>query len=310
VDRRSWLLLLLLASLWGASYLFIELGLEDFSPYWVVFGRTALAAAILLPFALARGALAGLSDRLGAVALLALVQIAAPFVLISAGQEEIASSLAGILVASAPIFTAVLAIWVDREERSSGLSLVGILAGMIGVALLLGVDIEGGTAALLGGLAVVLASVGYAIGGLYLKRRFADAQPLGVVTVAMAASAVMVAPAALFTMPDSFPDAGSIAAVSALGVVGTGIAFVIYYTLIATVGAAKAMLVAYVAPGFAVVYGVTLLDERFTLATLAGLVLILAGSWLAAEGRVPGRVAATFGAHRASPSSAPSSSSR
>jgi drug/metabolite transporter (DMT)-like permease len=310
VDRRSWLLLLLLASLWGASYLFIELGLEDFSPYWVVFGRTALAAAILLPFALARGALAGLSDRLGAVALLALVQIAAPFVLISAGQQEIASSLAGILVASAPIFTAVLAIWVDREERSSGLSLVGILAGMIGVALLLGVDIEGGTAALLGGLAVVLASVGYAIGGLYLKRRFADAQPLGVVTVAMAASAVMVAPAALFTMPDSFPDAGSIAAVSALGVVGTGIAFVIYYTLIATVGAAKAMLVAYVAPGFAVVYGVTLLDERFTLATLAGLVLILAGSWLAAEGRVPGRVAATLGAHRASPSSAPSSSSR
>jgi drug/metabolite transporter (DMT)-like permease len=310
VDRRSWLLLLLLASLWGASYLFIELGLEDFSPYWVVFGRTALAAAILLPFALARGALAGLSDRLGAVALLALVQIAAPFVLISAGQQEIASSLAGILVASAPIFTAVLAIWVDREERSSGLSLVGILAGMIGVALLLGVDIEGGTAALLGGLAVVLASVGYAIGGLYLKRRFADAQPLGVVTVAMAASAVMVAPAALFTMPASFPDAGSIAAVSALGVVGTGIAFVIYYTLIATVGAAKAMLVAYVAPGFAVVYGVTLLDERFTLATLAGLVLILAGSWLAAEGRVPGRVAATLGAHRASPSSAPSSSSR
>jgi drug/metabolite transporter (DMT)-like permease len=310
LGRRSWILLGLLASLWGASYLFIELGLEDFSPYWVVFGRTALAAAILLPFALARGALAGLSGRLGAVAVLAAVQIAVPFVLISTGQQEIASSLAGILVASAPIFTALLAIWIDDEERSRGLSLVGVVAGMLGVALLLGVDIEGGTAALLGGLAVVLASMGYAIGGFYLKRRFADVQPLGVVTAAMAASALMLAPAALLSLPDSFPDAGSIAAVSALGVAGTGISFVIFYTLIATEGPAKASLVAYIAPVFAVVYGVTLLDERFTLGTLAGLVLILAGSWLAAEGRVPGRVAEALGAHRASPSSAPSSSSR
>jgi drug/metabolite transporter (DMT)-like permease len=308
VDRRSWFLLGVLASLWGASYLFIKLGLEDLSPYWVVFGRTALAAAILLPFALRRGALDGISERVGAVAVLALVQIAAPFVLISAGEQEIASSLAGILVASAPVFTALFAIWLDDEERSSGLSLVGIVLGIVGVALLLGVDVGGGTGALLGGLAVVLASMGYALGNFHLKRRFAGVQPLGVVTAAMAASALMVAPAALLTMPDSFPDAGSIAAVAALGVAGTGIAFVIYYTLVATVGPAKASIVAYIAPGFAVVYGVVLLDERFTLGTLAGLVLILAGSWLAAEGRLA--VRARVVAHRASPSSAPSSSSR
>lgn len=309
MSRRAWILLGLLASLWGASYMFIKLGLEDLSPYWVVFGRTALAAAILLPIALARGALEGLSHRLGAIVVLAFIQIAVPFVLISAGEQEISSSLAGILVASAPIFTALLAIWVDHEERSSGLSLVGIGAGIIGVALLLGVDI-GGTDALLGGLAVVLASMGYAISAFYFKRRFAGVQPLGVVMAAMAASALMVAPAAVLTLPDSMPGAGPVAAVAALGVAGTGISFVIYYTLIATVGPAKASLVAYIAPGFAVIYGVALLDERFTLGTLAGLVLILSGSWLAAEGRLPGRVSGALGAHRASPSSAPSSSSR
>ena len=94
----------------------------------------------------------GLRERLGALALLALVQVAGPFILISVGQQEIASSLAGILVASAPIFTALLAVWVDHEERSHGVALAGVLSGMAGVALLLGVDTGGGTAALVGGL--------------------------------------------------------------------------------------------------------------------------------------------------------------
>ena len=152
MSRASWIKFLALAAFWGASYLFIELGLEDLSPAMIVFLRTALAALVLLPFALRSDALAGLRERLGALALLALVQVAGPFILISAGQQEIASSLAGILVASAPIFTALLAVWVDHEERSHGVALVGVLLGMAGVALLLGVDTGGGSAALIGGL--------------------------------------------------------------------------------------------------------------------------------------------------------------
>jgi drug/metabolite transporter (DMT)-like permease len=289
VSRRSWTLFALLSSFWGASYLFIKIGLRDLSPAMIVFTRTALAALVLLPLASRLAALRAVLDRPGPVVILALVQVAGPFILITVGEQHIASSLTGILVASAPIFTALLAVWVDHEERSHGLALAGVMIGMVGVGLLLGVDTGGGTAALIGGLMVVLAGFGYAVGGFYLKRKLSDLPPVGVGAAAMAVSALVTAPFGLATVPGSLPSAGPVAAVAALGVVGTGLAFWIFYTLISTVGPAKASLVAYVAPGFAVIYGVTLLGEGFILATLAGLLLIVGGSWLAAEGRLPRR---------------------
>jgi drug/metabolite transporter (DMT)-like permease len=284
MPRRAWILLLVLASVWGASYLFIKIGLEDLSPALIVFLRTALAGIILLPIALSRGALAGVRGLAGPLVLLAAVQVAGPFLLISVGEQEISSSLTGILVASAPIFTALLAPFVDHEERSGGWRAVGVATGILGVALLLGVDVGGDGGALVGSLFVLLAGVGYAIGGFYLKRRFSDAQPLGVVTGTMLVSAALALPWAAVTAPDATVAAGSLAAVTVLGVLGTGLAFVIFYTLIAEVGPARASLVAYIAPLFAVVYGVLLLDESFGIGTLAGLALIVAGSWLAAGG--------------------------
>jgi drug/metabolite transporter (DMT)-like permease len=287
MDRRSWSLLLVLGAIWGASYLFIKIGLRDLSPSMVAFVRIALAALVLLPVAAFQGALAGVRARAGWLALVGAVQVAAPFFLISAGEEEISSSLAGILVASAPLFTALLAIWVDHEERSQGLRLAGVLVGFAGVALLLGVDIGG--SALLGGLAVVLASLGYAIGGFLVKHRLAGVAPLGMSAAVMVASAIFLLPPALLTAPEAAPGLGPASAVAVLGVLGTGIAFVIFYELISSIGPARAFLVTYIAPGFAVVYGALLLSEEVTLATLVGLALILSGSWLAAEGRLPGR---------------------
>jgi drug/metabolite transporter (DMT)-like permease len=255
--------------------------------------RTALAAVVLLPVAAKLGALAGMRQSASAIVVMALVQVAAPFMLITVGEQEISSSLTGILVASAPIFTAMLAVWVDQEERSRGFGLVGVALGILGVGLLLGVDVGGGTGALVGGLMVVLASLGYAIGGFYQKRRLSERAPLGVAAATMAATALLTAPFGALGAPSALPGAGATLALAALGVLGTGLAFWIFYTLIATVGPAKASLVAYVAPGFAVLYGVTLLGERFTLATAAGLLLIVGGSWLAAEGRLPRRAVAT-----------------
>ena len=287
MSRRSWIQFLVLSAVWGASYLFIKVALEDVSPAVVVFVRTTLAALVLLPFALRMGALEGLGARLGSVAVLALLQIAAPFLLISVGEQEISSSLTGILVATAPIFTFLLAIRLDRAERAQGTGLVGVALGIAGVVLLLGVDAGGGSAALIGGLLVVLASLGYALGAFYLKRRLADAQPIGVVTAAMAASALMVLPLAAVSLPSSAPDLEAVGSLVALGALGTGLAFYLFYTLIGEVGATRSSLVAYVAPGFSVLYGVTLLGEEFGAATLAGLVLIVGGSYLAAESRLP-----------------------
>ena len=284
MNPRAWTLLLVLAALWGSSYLFIKVALEDLSPAMIVFSRTALAALILLPFALATGALAGLRGRSRAVVALAFVQIAAPFVLITLGERYISSSLTGILIASAPIFTALLAPFLDDAERSAGMRLVGVAVGIVGVAVLLGFDSGDGPLALAGGLMVVLAGACYALAGFYFKRRFADVAPVGAVTVAMVAVAAMLAVPAALSAPASLPQATTLGALAALGVGGTGIAFVIFYTLLGTVGPARTSLVAYIAPGFAVVYGVTLLGESFTLATLIGLALIIGGSWLAAGG--------------------------
>lgn len=288
MNRRSWTWLLILGAIWGASYLFIEIGLRDMGPGVIAWVRVALAAAVLVPVAAAQGAFAGARSRAGWLIVVGLIQVTAPFVLIAQGQEEITSSLAGILVASAPLFTAVLAFGLDSEERSRGLRLVGVVTGFAGVAVLLGLDLGGDGAALLGGLMVVLASLGYAIGGFIVKNKLTGIAPVGMSALVMTVSAIALLPLAIAGAPDSFPGAGPLAAVAALGVIGTGAAFVIFYWLMTTVGPARTFVVTYIAPAFAVVYGATLLDEPIDPETIVGLILILSGCWLAAEGRLPG----------------------
>jgi drug/metabolite transporter (DMT)-like permease len=266
--------------------MFIKVALDDVSPFVVVWVRLVLAALVLLPIAYRRGALAELRPHASTILFLSIVQVAAPFLLITFGEKHIASALAGILVASAPIFTALLAFRIDREELATGWALVGIFVGILGVVLLFGVDLTGDSAALLGGLMVLLASLGYAIGPFEMKRKLGGVQPVGIAASTMTVAALLLTPVIPFVWPTQTPGADTIASLLVLGAGGTGIAFLIFYTLIAEVGPGRATVVAYIAPAFSVVYGVVLLDERFTAGTAAGLFLILAGSWLAAGGRV------------------------
>jgi drug/metabolite transporter (DMT)-like permease len=287
MDRRAWSLLIVLGAIWGASYLLIKIGIRDLSPWMVAWARIALAAAVLVPVAARAGALRPARNAgLAWLFLLGAVQVAGPFVLISVAEEHIASSLAGILVAGAPLFTALLAIRVDHDERSHGMQLVGILLGLAGVAVLLGFDVGKGTDQLLGSLAVLLAALGYAIGGLMAKRRLATVPPIGVAAWVMVASTVLLAPAAILALPSDLPRVGPTAAVVSLGIVGTGIAFTIFYELMRDIGPARTYIVTYLAPGFAVLYGALLLDEQITAATIAGLALIIGGSWLGGGGRL------------------------
>src|SRR3954447_20181168 len=193
-----------LAALWGASYLFIKIALDDLSPVALVFVRTALGALVLAPVAVRRGAFAPARAHLGTLAFIAAVQIAGPFLLIAAGEQSIPSSLAGILVASAPIWTAILAAAFVPDERLRGWALAGIAIGIVGVAALLGVDLGGGDA-LLGGAAVLLAGLGYAIGALVAKRRLAGVPPVGLVATIMALSALFLVPALPFAAPSHAP---------------------------------------------------------------------------------------------------------
>ena len=294
MNRRAWLLMALLAGLWGASYLFIKVALDDgMPPLFIVFARIALGAAVLLPIAARAGVLRAMRGLTGPILFMAVVQVVLPFILITYGERKIASSLTGILVSAAPIFTALIAARYDEDERPHGIATAGVVMGIVGVALLFGVDLSGDAAALAGGLMVLLAAAGYAIGSLYLKHRLQGVPAVGIAACTMVAGTIVLLPTVLFALPPHAPSLKTVGSLLALGAGGTGIAFAIYFTLIAEIGPGRASLVAYIAPGFAVLYGVSLLSEPLTAGAVLGLVLILAGSWIAAEGRLPGTARAT-----------------
>jgi drug/metabolite transporter (DMT)-like permease len=301
MTRRAWLMMGGAAALWGASYMFIKVALHDVSEGGIVCIRTALGAAVLLTLAVRWNALGPLRGRMRWMVVIALVQVVVPFLLITFGENDVASSLAAILVSSAPIFTALLAIAFDRSERSTGWAAIGILVGMAGVMLLFGVDLSGNHKQLVGGAMVLLAGLCYAIGAMLIKHKARGVPPVTVAGSTMAISALVTLPLFLASLPSAVPSAKVIGSLLVLGAGGTGIAFLFFYTLIAELGPARASVVAYIAPGFSVFYGATLLGERLTLAGIAGLLLIIAGSWLGAQGGLPRRLSRNGPSHSSAP---------
>jgi drug/metabolite transporter (DMT)-like permease len=265
--------------------MFIKLALTGFSPAMVVFLRTGLAAVCLLPVGARARSLFLQPRKLGLVVSLACVQVSGPFLLITLGERHISSSLAGILVSATPIFAALIAFGLNRDERVSGEGFVGIAMGIVGVAFLLGIDTHASGSAPMASVGVLLAACGYAIGAFLVKHRFAAEDPVALTQATMSASAAISAPLAFSGSALSGVGSSAWLAVGALGVIGTGVAFALFYKLIAAVGPARASLVTYLAPGFAVVYGAVFLMEKITAATLIGLALVVSGSAIAANGR-------------------------
>ena len=290
MTKRALILMATLAALWGSSYMFIKVALDDgLDDMFIVWARTVLGLLVLAPIVLQRDALPAIRRRLGWLALIAIPQVAAPFLLITWGEHHVPSSLAGILVASAPIWTAIIVMFIATDERLNALGIAGVLVGIVGVAFLFGVDLTGDSDALLGGAAILLAGLGYAIGALTAKRKVPDVPPAGVAASVCAFTALYLLPTVPFSVPDAMPGAGTWAALVILGAGSSGIAFLIYYTLNNDIGPSRASIVAYIAPVFSVFYGVTFMDEPFTLGAVVGLLLILFGSWLVVDGRLPRR---------------------
>lgn len=278
---RTWLLMIGAAATWGASYMFIKIALDDGMPEGaLVFFRVVLGAAVLVPLAARAGALRALRGRFGWLSIITVAQVVAPFLLITYGERHVPTAMTGVLISAAPIFTAVLATRMDRDERLSGWGGFGVLVGMAGVVLLFGADLSGDAGAMGGGLLILLAALNYAVAALLVKRRLAGVPPVGIVAGEMTLAAVLTLPLLVFGPAPAVPHAGTVFALLALGVGGTGLAFLWYYTLIAELGPGRASLIAYLAPAFAVMYGATLLGEDLGVGTVAGLVLVLIGSWL------------------------------
>jgi drug/metabolite transporter (DMT)-like permease len=305
MTRRAWTMLIATAALWGSSYMFIKVALDDVSEGAIVCIRTALGAALLLSIAAHRRVLAVLRERLRWVTVIAFLQVVGPFLLITYGENHVSSSLTAILISSVPIFTALLATRFDHAERSQGWALVGVAIGIVGVVLLFGVDLSGDTDELIGGGMMLLAALGYAISWMLVKHKLTGAAPEAVAGGTMVIAALATLPLLVAAPPDSSIGLDAVGSLLALGLGGTGLAFVLYYTLIAEVGPRRASMLGYVAPAFSIVYGVVLLGETLSAGALAGLALILAGSWLGAEGRLPWRPRRAVSRSEPSRSSAP-----
>ena len=273
--------ILLLAALWGASFMFIKVAVAEIEPTAMMATRLLLAGAILLAVLAIRVGLARAAAELRAAGLPAVVlgaiNGAAPFTLIAWGEKHVDSGIAGIANASVPIFVTLLAIRFRASERVTGLRLAGILLGIVGVAVLTGLHPEGTWWTVAGTLAVVLASFCYACASLFTQNRFSETAPLVVAGASTTAGGLMLLPLGVLQAPGEVPSWEALGSVAALTVVGTVIGVLVFFRMLAAYGSARTSLVTYLLPPFAVFYGVTLLGEPLTLNAVLGLVLILAG---------------------------------
>jgi drug/metabolite transporter (DMT)-like permease len=273
--------------IWGMPYLFIKVAVDEISPSLVAWSRLAIAAAVLLPVAWRLGALRGLAARWKTLAVFAAVEMAVPWPLLGFGEVHVSSSFAAILIAAVPLFVALLATRFDHSERPTPTRLVGMLIGLAGVVALVGIDIGGKGDELLGALAILVVAFLYAIGPMIVKRRLSDVDPLGPVAASLGIATLLVTPFAALSLPESAPSSETVASVVVLGLLCSALAFLFFFRLIAEVGPGKATVITYINPVVALALGVAILDESVTTGVAVGLLLILAGSWLSTDGRLP-----------------------
>jgi len=276
VSRRYVFLLVVLGAIWGSSYLFIKIGVRDLSPAALIEVRLLCAAPILVAFAWSRYGGKALVRAWRPGLVLAVLNAAVPFTLIAWGEKWVDSGTAAVANSSVPIFVALLAVFFVPSERSTGWRLVGVLLGLVGVAILAGVHPQGGWHGAVGVGAIVVASISYAAANLYAGRRMSVGGPV-LAAVSMTGALVLLLPLALATLPSHAPGWKSVGSGVALGLLGTALAQILSYRMIRLYGSSRSVLVAYMLPAFALFYGAVFLSEGVSLQKLAGLVLISGG---------------------------------
>ena len=281
MTRRYVPTLLLLAMIWGSSFMFIEIAIDDLSPAATMAGRLLVATVALGGILVAqrgwRQAIRCLRQFGRAGFLLGVISTALPFWLIAWGQTHIDSGIAAIGNASMPIFVALLAVRFARHERVTGFRAFGIALGIVGVGVLVGVNPEGGLWGVIGTLAVVLAAISYAAGSLYSQHKLGDSSGLLVSTASAFWGTVVILPFGIAQAPAGMPGWDALASVAVLGLGGTAIGLLMYLSMLETHGSSRASLVVYLLPPTALFYGAVFLDEPLRVTALAGLALILVG---------------------------------
>jgi drug/metabolite transporter (DMT)-like permease len=287
VPRRALLLFVALGVAWGIPYLLIKVAIEELSPAQLVLGRTAIGALILLPIALAQGAVRPLVARWRWVLLFALVEIAVPWVLLGKAETRLPSSTTGLLIAAVPLAGVGLAFVTGRAERLTPTAWGGLALGLLGVAALVGLDVQGSDLRAVAEVAVVV--LGYAAGPAILARPLQGMPGIGIMASALSVSALAYVPIVLVGdgVPGALPSAKVVWSVLALAAICTAAAFMLLFALVHEVGPVRATTITYVNPAVAVVAGALLLDERVTVWTVVGFGLVVSGSYFVNRGGRP-----------------------
>lgn len=283
MTRRSWALFAAMCVIWGVPYLLIRVAVRDFSPGTLVFARTGIGGLVLLPFAFRSGGFGPVLRRWPWLLAFTVIEVGIPWLLLSDAEKTLSSSLSGLLVAAVPLVGVLVARVAGSDDRGGGWPrYAGLLLGVVGVAVLLGLDVGQAHAWPLAEMAVVV--VGYAVAPVIMARRLADLPSIPVVAAALLICALGYLPYGVTHWPADM-TAKVAWSVVGLGVLCTALAFILFFALIAAIGPARATVITYVNPAVAVLLGVLLLGEPFTAGIAIGFPLILVGSVLAARHR-------------------------
>jgi len=283
MSRRNWFLFFFVGFIWGIPYLLIKVAVEDLSPPVIVFARVAIGAAILIPIAMKRGSLMPAIKAWKYVIPYAIGEMVGPWFLITAAEQNMTSGLTGLLVATVPIWTTIIASMHGDKTVWHHKRLLGILVGFIGIVLVVGIESFSGRQSIVAIAMVIVASIGYAWAVTMVTTKIPHIEPISINGVAMVFTAIVYLPFALIYAPDKAPSIEALSSVLALGLFPTAMAFILFFQLIKDIGTARGSLVTYLNTAFAVILGVIILSEPFTLGIAIGLPLVLIGSYFASR---------------------------
>jgi drug/metabolite transporter (DMT)-like permease len=285
MTRRALILFAALGIAWGIPYLFIKIAVTELDPAMLVLARAGLAAILLLPLAFARRQVFQVLRRWKPLLAYTAVEIIIPWYFLSSAEQKLPSSTAGLLLAAVPLAGVAIARIIGRPAKLTWVNWSGIAVGMIGVAALVGLEIGGSDLLAVGEVAIVV--VGYALGPAILSKWMSDLPGVGVTAVSLAITAVFYVPVVIIAgvWPTAWPSAQVIVSIVVLAVICSALAFILMVALIGEVGPVKATAITYINPAVAILAGVLILGEAFTVWTLVGFVLVVGGAYLVAVRR-------------------------
>jgi len=283
MSRRGWALFAFIGAIWGVPYLFMKVAVTELSTPVIVFARLTIGASLLIPLAIFNGSLKGAFKYWKYIALYAILEMAGPWYLITSAQRDLSSGVVALLVATVPIWATLFAHHTGDSTAAHRIRIFGITIGLIGIALLVGVESVKDIDNFFALSKVLLASVSYAWAVNMVSRKVPNVSGVAINGMAMGMASLIYLPLAITHWPDKVPSAKALYSTLGLGIICTALAFWVFFMVLNEIGPARASLVVYPNTAVAVVLGIFVLNEPITLAISIGLPMVLIGSYFASR---------------------------